>query len=298
MAAQDGVKETARQAKQREKAGQPRGVSREMEELIRVIAPRLSVPADEIVETNIPTSPKAKEEHQGNVDLIDNDAHLPQADFDKTDGVGAGRDLSAGEEKEKEEEVKKKQAEQAVVGGGEEKAVGGKPLPKGQERQKRDEIVKEPKQDEEGEAEKKEKKHQLTNPTIEDVPNSELSPARILVNPRCITTYAGVSHTQLALDLFGSGDDVEPSRESGGKYHFDEWLGGPQAFVCQEMRTTGGKCWVDIYLSWNHELKAALILFLPPLFQKIGRVSSKQQRRTNFHIGQTLREGWRPGDYV
>ncbi|KNE95114.1 hypothetical protein PSTG_11591 [Puccinia striiformis f. sp. tritici PST-78] len=102
------------------------------------------------------------------------------------------------------------------------------------------------------------------------IPNSAFKPARILVNPRCITTYAGVSHTKLALDLFGSGDDVEPSRETGGKYHFSEekFIGAPNAFVCQEMRTTG------------------------------GRLSTKQQRRTNFHISKTLRAGWRPGDYV
>ena len=38
--------------------------------------------------------------------------------------------------------------------------------------------------------------------------------ARILVNPRCVTTYAGVSHTQLALDLFGP-PDREEEREVG-----------------------------------------------------------------------------------
>lgn len=309
MAAQEGVKETAREAKQREKSGQPRGVSKEMEELIRVISPRLSIPVEEnVFET--PAKPivdekktKANEEekHQGNVDLVDNE-HLPQADFDKTDGVGAGRDLTAGEEKEEEKKKQMEQAEQEVTGK-EEKAVGGKPLPKGQEKKKRDEIVKdEKKEDEKKEDEKKEegkkeegkegkKKGKGKKPTKEskkgeesshktdqvkekpkskvaEVPNSDFSPARILVNPRCITTYAGVSHTKLALDLFGSGDDVEPSREAGGKYHFDEWLGAPNAFVCQEMRTTG------------------------------GRVSSKQQRRTSFQIGQTLRAGWRPGDYV
>ncbi|TDL23376.1 hypothetical protein BD410DRAFT_787185 [Rickenella mellea] len=45
------------------------------------------------------------------------------------------------------------------------------------------------------------------------IPNSMFRPARIVVNPRCVTTYAGVSHTQLALDLFG-----------------------PESFVCQEQR--------------------------------------------------------------
>lgn len=70
-------------------------------------------------------------------------------------------------------------------------------------------------------------------------PNSVFNPARILVNPRCVTTYGGVSHTQLALDLFGtqggSGD------HDAGDYVLDEWAGPPDSFVCQEMRTTGGR---------------------------------------------------------
>ena len=72
------------------------------------------------------------------------------------------------------------------------------------------------------------------------IPNSEFTPARILVNPRCVTTYGGVSHTQLALDLFGTGSDDEEVRTSG-KYVLDDWLGPPDSFVCQEMRTTGGR---------------------------------------------------------
>lgn len=263
MAAQEGVKETAREAKRREKSGLPRGVSREMEQLIRQISPRLSIPAEEEsihIESSKPESSKKmvqgtekNSNHQGNVDLSDNDAHLPQADFDKTDGVGAGRDLSAEEVKE-EEKKKAEQANNQQSTTTEEKSVGGKPLPKGQEKKKRDEII----EDSEKKIKKKEdddKKSsseggdsntdsQTKNGVIGDVPNSEFNPARILVNPRCITTYAGVSHTQLALDLFGSGDDIEPSRESGGKYHFDEWLGAPHAFVCQEMRTTGGQFFI------------------------------------------------------
>ncbi|KAH9811221.1 cryptococcal mannosyltransferase 1-domain-containing protein [Melampsora americana] len=313
MSAQEGVKQTAREAKQREKSGQPRGVSKEMEELIRVISPRLSIPREESdVEGPIGSSVEEKktegreeEREQGNVNLVDHE-HLPQADFDKTDGVGAGRDLRAGEEKEEErkKEMEKGSSSEEVKGTDpEEKSVGGKPLPKGQEKKRRDEMIKDSKEEEEkkkkkeksdeGDEEKKKKKKKTgkkekekgmkkgeglmeeddrikvaSHSKVGDVSNSDLSPARILVNPRCITTYAGVSHTKLALDLFGSGDDVEPSREAGGKYHFDEWLGAPNAFVCQEMRTTG------------------------------GRGSSKQQRRTSFQIGQTLRGGWRAGDYV
>jgi hypothetical protein len=69
-------------------------------------------------------------------------------------------------------------------------------------------------------------------------PNSVFTAARILVNPRCVTTYGGVSHTQLALDLFGTqgGGDQETSN-----YVLEDWAGPPDSFVCQEMRTTGGR---------------------------------------------------------
>ncbi|BGP56410.1 hypothetical protein JCM8202v2_004028 [Rhodotorula sphaerocarpa] len=87
--------------------------------------------------------------------------------------------------------------------------------------------------------------------------------AKILVNPRCVTTYAGVSHTQLALDLFGAGEDREPTQHEGGKYELDEWRTAPESFVCQEMRTTG------------------------------GRVAPKQQRRTGFQQARLLQNGWR-----
>ncbi|THU98545.1 glycosyltransferase family 69 protein [Dendrothele bispora CBS 962.96] len=70
------------------------------------------------------------------------------------------------------------------------------------------------------------------------IPNSVFRPARILVNPRCVTTYAGVSHTQLALDLFGDGDD---NAEGVGKYVLEDWEGAPESFVCQEQRQTGGR---------------------------------------------------------
>ncbi|CED82738.1 Mannosyltransferase 1, CMT1 [Phaffia rhodozyma] len=78
-------------------------------------------------------------------------------------------------------------------------------------------------------------------------PNSAFTAARILVNPRCVTTYGGVSHTQLARDLFGQeheydnfgGADDEDDNEE--RYRLNEWLGPPDSFVCQEMRTTGGR---------------------------------------------------------
>ncbi|KDR66171.1 hypothetical protein GALMADRAFT_81191 [Galerina marginata CBS 339.88] len=71
------------------------------------------------------------------------------------------------------------------------------------------------------------------------IPNSVFRPARILVNPRCPTTYAGVSHTQLSRDLFGEGDDE--SLTATGKYVLDDWEGAPESFVCQEQRQTGGR---------------------------------------------------------
>lgn len=70
------------------------------------------------------------------------------------------------------------------------------------------------------------------------VSNDNYEPARILVNPRCLTTYGGVSHTQLANDLFGG---RHAHAHSAGNYVVEEWVGAPDSFVCQEMRTTGGR---------------------------------------------------------
>lgn len=69
------------------------------------------------------------------------------------------------------------------------------------------------------------------------IPNSVFRPARILVNPRCPTTYAGVRHTQLARDLFGGEvDDEGAGANAAGKYVLDDWEGAPESFVCQEQR--------------------------------------------------------------
>lgn len=71
------------------------------------------------------------------------------------------------------------------------------------------------------------------------VPNSVFRPARILINPRCVTTYAGVSHTQLALDLFGpkkGEEELSPPESGGGQYTLDDWEGAPESFVCQEQK--------------------------------------------------------------
>ena len=67
------------------------------------------------------------------------------------------------------------------------------------------------------------------------IPNAVFLAARVLVNPRCVTTYAGVSHTQLALDLFGP-PDREEEQDVGRQDVLDEWEGAPDTFVCQEQR--------------------------------------------------------------
>ena len=67
------------------------------------------------------------------------------------------------------------------------------------------------------------------------IPNAVFLAARILVNPRCVTTYAGVSHTQLALDLFGP-PDREEEQEVGRQDVLEDWEGAPDTFVCQEQR--------------------------------------------------------------
>jgi hypothetical protein len=73
------------------------------------------------------------------------------------------------------------------------------------------------------------------------IQNSTFRPVRILVNPRCPTTYAGVSHTQLARDLFGNDDDKDRG-VSSGKYVLEDWEGAPESFVCQEQRSVSRWC--------------------------------------------------------
>ncbi|KDE09193.1 hypothetical protein MVLG_00515 [Microbotryum lychnidis-dioicae p1A1 Lamole] len=110
------------------------------------------------------------------------------------------------------------------------------------------------------------KKRKLSKRRPKSLPNAQFdyAVARILVNPRCVTTYAGVSHIQLALDLFGTGEDKEPQMKKNAQYVLDEWRTPPESFTCQEMRTTG------------------------------GRTAPKQQRRTGFQQARLLLNGWRP----
>jgi hypothetical protein len=76
--------------------------------------------------------------------------------------------------------------------------------------------------------------------TAFSVPNLAFESARILINPRCVTTYAGVSHTKLANDLFGVDGDWEDSPERGEynrrNYVLEEWGAAPASYVCQEQR--------------------------------------------------------------
>jgi len=73
------------------------------------------------------------------------------------------------------------------------------------------------------------------------VPNSHFEPARIIINPRCVTTYAGVSHTKLANDLFGPDEDDIVGGYDARKYVMEEWKAAPDSYVCQEQRYTGGR---------------------------------------------------------
>jgi hypothetical protein len=79
-------------------------------------------------------------------------------------------------------------------------------------------------------------------PPLEDsetsfaVPNSHFEPARIIINPRCVTTYAGVSHTKLANDLFGPDNDDGVGGYDSRKYVLEEWKAAPDSYVCQEQR--------------------------------------------------------------
>lgn len=125
------------------------------------------------------------------------------------------------------------------------------------------------------------------------LPNSEFeyAVAKILVNPRCVTTYAGVSHTQLALDLFGPGDEEEQEEVEGSRYKLDEWRTAPDSFVCQEMRTTGGAflSFLALFCCLRSHRIVSDHTSLPA-----GRTAAKQQRRTGFQQSRLLLQGWRP----
>jgi hypothetical protein len=57
-----------------------------------------------------------------------------------------------------------------------------------------------------------------------------------------VTTYAGVSHTKLARDLFDDDDDDHHNHEESGeemrrkRYVLEEWVAAPESFICQEQR--------------------------------------------------------------
>lgn len=107
------------------------------------------------------------------------------------------------------------------------------------------------------------------------IPNSVFRPARILVNPRCVTTYAGVSHAQLALDLFGPEKDEDgPSLRE--KYVLDDWEGAPENFVCQEQK------YVFCFCYHTMDVKTHVLRYTG------GRKAPKTQRRLSFSIHSEL----------
>lgn len=113
------------------------------------------------------------------------------------------------------------------------------------------------------------------------IPNSAFRPARILVNPRCVTTYAGVAHAQLALDLFGPVKEMDEEDAVVGKYVLEDWEGAPESFVCQEQRSVLGM-----------SLDAQCQEFTDDVFlfrrHTGGRKATKTQRRLGFSIYSEL----------
>ncbi|GAA6043383.1 hypothetical protein JCM8097_005297 [Rhodosporidiobolus ruineniae] len=185
----------------------------------------------------------------------DADAPAEQVDPDKAAAVGGWfkADDEAAKKQERAAERKAKAAERAGNGAGAGAGAGGKE----KKREKRGILT----------SSAGDSTHHLEKRRPRSLPNHQFpyALAKIMVNPRCVTTYAGVSHTQLALDLFGADGEVEPpSAHKTSKYELDEWRTAPESFVCQEMRTTG------------------------------GRVAPKQQRRTGFQQARLLLNGWRP----
>jgi hypothetical protein len=115
---------------------------------------------------------------------------------------------------------------------------------------------------------------------ISENENLEYRPARILVNPRCVTTYAGVSHTKLAADLFGDDRDVDGAGLEYDESQFlvEEWRAAPDSFVCQEQRygASGFKILIGC-------------LCVPCLRTTGGRKASKTQRRVEFSIHSAMK---------
>lgn len=132
--------------------------------------------------------------------------------------------------------------------------------------------------------------------------NAAFAPARILVNPRCVTTYAGVSHTQLALDLFGDDDDeesVDSKRDERGAFDDDDDGAGSGAGIKGPAGSLGGssrnrkQSFSDKYVM--HAFGPAAETFVcQEMRTSGGRSAPKQQRRTGFSIARGLVEGWQP----
>ena len=114
------------------------------------------------------------------------------------------------------------------------------------------------------------------------IPNSVFRPARILVNPRCVTTYAGVSHAQLARDLFGPPEESNIDKGMREKYVLDDWEGAPESFVCQEQRYV---------IELIPKTTRVFINISYAIRYTGGRTAPKTQRRLGFSIHAELDSG-------
>ena len=231
VAAREGVIAEAKRAHERERSGQPRALSEEYEAIIEAVTTKRT-PSSE---------PAASVDDEGDEeDYEDKELGFStQVTEDATAAPG-------------------RQVDKEVIAAAD---AAGAALSPEERRAGAVDVVDVPLHEEPGEAVVRKKLGKRSGARrSKALGNSAFEPARIVVNPRCVTTYAGVSHTQLALDLFGSSED-DPSTH---KYEIDRWAPAPETFVCQEMRTTG------------------------------GRTASKQQRRTAFRIAPALAAGWEP----
>lgn len=261
VAARDGVKAEARKAKQRERSGQPRGLSEEYESILR-----------SVTEKPVPGAGTARKGILSDDDLLDEDEDEDWEEDEPADG-SAG-DAQGGNAADADAPVPVRQVDKDVIAAAD---AAGAELPVEQQHAEAGEHLDEPVGHDEpvdAAAEKKpaavaaeperEQRPDAIVPAVADeqpvdapfrrqkrsvddddavakprrrtkrskpLGNSAFEAARIIVNPRCVTTYAGVSHTQLALDLFGSGDDKEPAPHEGGKYALEEWSTAPETFV-------------------------------------------------------------------
>jgi len=269
VAARDGVKAEARRAKQRERSGQPRGLSEEYESILRSVTEkpvagagtaRKGILSDEDLMDDDEEDDWDEEEDGGTAEDTSggspNAAPVPPRQVDKdviaaADAAGAAlpveqQHAEAGEHQDDaldhddgldvDAAADKKKPARAAEPEREQRADAIAPAADGP-------IVDAPfrrqKRSVEGDDVAVAARRRPRTKRAKPLGNSAFEPARIIVNPRCVTTYAGVSHTQLALDLFGSGDDKEPAPHEGGKYALEEWSTAPETFVRDDAKHRG-----------------------------------------------------------